>query len=104
MIRVSVLYPEQDGSRFDMDYYTERHMGMVRERFAPHGLQGIQVERGLSGGRPGSPPAYRCIATLTFETMEHYKAAFKEHGAALMEDVPNFTDITPQIQVGEVVL
>jgi len=104
MIRVSVLYPEQDGARFDMDYYAQKHMGMVKERFASFGLQSIQVDKGLVGGQPGSRPTYRCMAALVFDNIDNYKAAFKEHGPALLEDIPNFTDISPIIQVSEVVV
>jgi hypothetical protein len=32
MIKVSVLYPEGDGSTFNMDYYLNRHIPMVREK------------------------------------------------------------------------
>ncbi len=32
MIKVSVLYPHSDGTSFDMDYYCNNHMPMVREK------------------------------------------------------------------------
>ena len=32
MIKVSVLYPNTEGSRFDMDYYVNKHMPMVQSK------------------------------------------------------------------------
>ncbi|HEX5045957.1 MAG TPA: EthD family reductase, partial [Gammaproteobacteria bacterium] len=29
MIKVSVLYPQKAGARFDMDYYCDSHMPLV---------------------------------------------------------------------------
>lgn len=104
MIRVSVRYPYRDGARFDVAYYAGPHMDAARKAFADFGLVGVTVERGLVGHAPKSPPAYVCMASLTFETMDGYKRAFQTHGAELMADLPNFTDIQPVVQVNEVVL
>ena len=104
MIRVSVMYPHAKGARFDVAYYAGKHMDMARKAFARHGLIDIRVDRGLVGPQPKSPPTYLCVGTLTFESMAGYKEAFREHGAALMADLPNFTDIQPLVQVSEGVL
>jgi uncharacterized protein (TIGR02118 family) len=104
MIRVSVMYPYSDGARFDAEYYAKRHMDMVRKDFKAHGLVDIRVDKGFVGPKPKSPPIYACIGTLTFETMEGYKEAFRQHGAELFADIPNFTDIEPVVQVNEAVL
>ena len=32
MITVSVMYPNSDGCKFDMSYYLDNHMPMVREK------------------------------------------------------------------------
>ena len=104
MIRVFVMYPHSEGARFDTNYYAKQHMDMVREAFKDHGLVDIRVDRGVAGPKPKSPPIYACVGTLTFETLEGYKEAFREHGKRLFEDIPNFTDIEPVVQVNEVVL
>jgi uncharacterized protein (TIGR02118 family) len=56
------------------------------------------------GPRPKSPPIYVCIGTLTFNSMDDYKEAFRVHGAKLFADIPNFTDIEPVVQVNEAVV
>jgi len=104
MIRVYVMYPHREGARFDVAYYAKQHMDMARAAFTGYGLVDIRVDRGLVGGQPKSPPNYVCVGTLTFETMDGYKRAFRERGAPLMADLPNFSDIDPVIQVSEAVL
>ena len=55
MIKVSVLYPNNEGSKFDMSYYCNSHMPMVQEKLGK-ACKGIAVEQGVSGATPGSRP------------------------------------------------
>lgn len=103
MIKVSVMYPHEEGKRFDMDYYASRHRKMVHDLLDPEGLVGFTIDKGVGGGGPGAPAPFVCMGHLRFETMDAYKAAFKKHGKVLMGDVPNFTDITPDVQISEIV-
>lgn len=75
MVRVNVLYPNNPGSTFDMDYYLSKHMPMVRERMGA-ALKGMTVDQGLSGGQPGTDAAFRVLATLMFDSMEAFERAF----------------------------
>ncbi|MDA1229048.1 MAG: hypothetical protein O3A33_13995 [Chloroflexi bacterium] len=43
------------------------------------------------------------IGWLTFNTVEEVHGAFAAHAAEIMGDVPNYTDIEPQIQISEIV-
>ena len=103
MIIVSVLYPSGAGSKFDMDYYLQRHIPMVQRRLgAP--LKRVAVERGLAGGAPGAPPPYLAACHLYFESVEAFQGAFAPHAEPIMSDVPNYTNTTPLIQISEVSL
>ena len=57
MIKVSVFYPNEEGKKFDMDYYLNSHIPMVQEKVGA-ALKGGAVEQGLSGVEPGSPATY----------------------------------------------
>jgi len=103
MIRVTVSYPTTAGARFDMDYYMTKHMPMVAGRLNGRGLAGWAVDQGLSGGAPGSPAEYHIQASLIFESVEAFQAAMASEGAALLADVPNYTDIPPRIDVYQIV-
>jgi len=101
MIRVSVIYPNNPGSTFDMDYYLTKHMPMVGARLKP-ALKAMTVDNGISGALPGSGAPYRVITTLSFESVETFQAAFIPYAAEIQGDIPNFTNIAPTVQISEV--
>lgn len=104
MIRVSVLYASGDGKTFNHDYYTTKHMPLVRERLGGLGLRRLEVDRGLAGGAPGAPAPYVCAGHLYFDSVDDFQKAMKPHGKELFADVPNFTNIQPQVQISEIIL
>ena len=98
MIKVSVLYPNSEGKKFDMDYYCNSHMSLVQEKLGT-ACKGVAVEEGLGGAEPGSPAAYIAMGHLYFDSLEEFQSAFLPHAATFMGDIPNYTDITPVIQI-----
>jgi uncharacterized protein (TIGR02118 family) len=103
MIKVSVLYPNTSGVRFDMTYYLDRHMPMVRDLMGG-ALKGMNVEQGLAGGQPGVPAPYIAMGHLFFDSIETFQAAFAQHSAPIIADIPNYTNSQPTIQVSQVKL
>lgn len=101
MVKLSVLYPHRDGARFDIDYYVKRHMKLVADRLGPL-CKGTSVDYGLGGGTPGSKPTYAAIGHVLFASAEDLQKGLGAHGAELMGDIPNFTDVQPVVQVSEV--
>lgn len=97
-----VMYPKTANSQFDMAYYLDKHTPLVQERLASMGLVGVDMREGLAGGTPGSPPQYAMITNLTFNTMEELQNSLATHGAELLGDIPNFTDVAPMTQVCQV--
>jgi len=101
MIKVSVFYPDREGSKFDMDYYCRRHIPMAREKLGP-ACKGVAVEQGIGGATPGSRPGFIAMGHLYFDSIEAFQKAFGPHADAIMGDIPNYTDIQPTIQISEV--
>ena len=101
MIKVSVFYPQGAGKKFDMKYYLEKHIPMVRQKVGP-ALKNMAVEQGLSGGAPGAAMTYAVMAHLTFDSLESFHATFGAQSASIIADVPNYTDIQPIVQISEV--
>ena len=103
MIRASFLYPTTAGTRFDFDYYLERHVPMARRLLEGLGLVKLEVDRGVSGEEPGSAPRYVCVAHLYFETLDAFHRAMETAGDELGADVPNYTDVEIETQVSDIV-
>ena len=101
MICVSVLYANAAGKRFDHDYYAQKHMPMVLDRLKDVGMTRYEIDRGLGGAAPGSPPPYLCIGRLYFETVAGFEQGLAKHGPELMADIPNYTDAEVVLQVSE---
>jgi uncharacterized protein (TIGR02118 family) len=103
MIKVSVMYPNSSGARFDMTYYLDRHMPMVGTLIGS-ALKGMTVEEGLAGAEPGAPAPYVALCHLSFETVDAFQAAFAQHGGTILADIPNYTNTQPTVQVSQVKL
>ena len=103
MIKVSVLYPGGPNNTFDMDYYLNRHIPMVRARLGT-ACKSAAVEQGLGGVAPGSPPAFSAMGHLYFDSVEAFQTAFAPHAGEITGDIPNYTNVQPTIQVSEVKL
>ncbi len=102
MIKVSVMYPHQPDARFDMAYYRDKHMLMLKEKMGAACLS-YSIDQGIGNGVPGQPPVYVAVANIHAESLEAFQAAFGPHIKAIMADVPNYTDIKPLMQISEVV-
>ncbi len=99
MIKVSVLYPLTE--KFDWDYYMTKHTPMV-ERLLKPALQKVDIAKGLGGGGPGVPATYTTICDLHFESIEAFQTAMAPHGKEIMNDIANYTDVKPVMQISEV--
>jgi len=101
MIKVSVMYPNSAGSKFDMMYYLNTHVPLVRQKLGA-AVKGVAVEQGLGGVEPGSSPVYVVMGHLLFESVEAFQQSFAPHAEELMGDIPNYTNVQPTIQISEV--
>jgi uncharacterized protein (TIGR02118 family) len=103
MIKVSVMYPNTPGAKFDHAYYRDSHMPMVKSKMGAY-LKSYTVDKGLAGGTPGAPAAYISAGHLFCESVEAFQAGFGPHTKEIMGDIPNYTDTTPIVQISEVVV
>jgi uncharacterized protein (TIGR02118 family) len=101
MVKVCVLYPNDEGSSLDMNYYMKSHIPLVQKRVGPACKQ-ITVELGISGAQPGTKPAFSLIANMLFDSVETFQAAFGPHAAEILADIANYTKVQPIVQISEV--
>ena len=75
MIKVSVIYPNKQGAKFDTSYYFAKHMPLVARKLGA-AVKTTCVDQGVAGPAPGSPPAFVMMAHFTFESIGDFQAAF----------------------------
>ena len=103
MIKVSVMYPNNAGARFDHDYYREKHMPLVKARMGD-ACKYYTIDKGLGGGAPGAPATYVGMCHIFADSVEAFQGAFGPHAKEIMGDIKNYTDIAPVMQISEVVV
>lgn len=103
MIKVTVLYPNEAGKKFDMDYYVNTHTPMVQRLLGPIGLVRVDLEKGVSGADPNEPAPFVVLAHLSFNTTDEVHEGFKTHGREIMGDIKNYTEIQPTFQISETI-
>lgn len=103
MIKFNVIYPYQDGARFDHDYYREKHMPLLAERLGDACIS-YTIDKGLAGREPGSPPPFLAACSVLSESAEKLQRALEPHSQEVRADVKNYTDVTPVVWISEVVV
>jgi uncharacterized protein (TIGR02118 family) len=103
MIKVSVMYPNKSGARFNHEYYRDKHMPLVKARMGDT-CKHYTVDKGIAGGAPGAPATYIGMGHIFCESMEAFQSGFGPHMKEIMADIPNYTDLNPVIQMSEVVV
>ena len=103
MIKVSVMYPNTPGARFDHDYYRDRHMPLVKQRMGD-ACRYYTVDRGLSGGAADAPAPYVGMCHIFCDSVQAFESSFGPHAKEILGDIPNYTDLKPVMQVSEVVV
>lgn len=103
MIKVSVMYPNRPGARFDHDYYRDRHMPLV-QRLMGEKCRYYTVDKGLSGGSADEPATYVALCHVFCDSIAAFQTGFGPHAKEILADIPNYTDLEPIIQISEVVV
>ncbi|MFV0276610.1 MAG: EthD family reductase [Parahaliea sp.] len=103
MYCMSVEYPRVEGSKFDVDYYRNRHLPLCRDLLADHGYVGSML-RLDAGKAPGSGGLLWAAVDILFESQDKLKSALAAVGGQINADVPNYTDAKPRVSFAEVVL
>jgi|GEM_PF-706886 len=87
-----------------IDTYRHAHAGGNWIFKCPFLIQRRFVERGLGGAIQGTDATYIARCHFLFDSTEDFMAAFMPHAEALQDDIPNYTDIGPTIQLSEALI
>ncbi len=103
MIKVSVMYLNTPGARFNHEYYRDKHMPLVKERMGDSCIY-YTVDKGLAGGAPDTPATYIGMGHIFCDSVDAFQGGFGPHAEEIMGDIPNYTDLSPVFQISEVVV
>ena len=92
------MYENEENSKFDIDYYTNQHMPLVKKLWGSK-LLNVKIVKGIGGLE--TPPKYQIIAILEVESESALHELIRTHGAELSSDFPNYSDVKPTIQISE---
>ncbi|KAL2208766.1 hypothetical protein CC79DRAFT_1366973 [Sarocladium strictum] len=92
---VQFTYPASAASDFNLDYYLNTHVPLLKSRWEDQGLRQCIISVGEKGA------SYHVQATLIWDSLESFKnAGFVEE---ITGDVKNFTSSTPSSTVAKIV-
>src|ERR1700724_4585183 len=103
MIKVSVMYPNTPGARFDHEYYRDKHMPLVKARMGSS-CKYYTVDKGLGGGAPGAPATYVGMCHIFCDSVDAFQHGFAPHAQEIRADIAKYTTQPPVIQISEVVV
>jgi len=103
MIKVSVMYPNEPGLRFDHDYYRTKHLPLIKSRMGA-ALKYYTIDKALMDGEGKPLGAYVAMCHLLCDSLDAYQASFGPHAQEIRGDIPNFTDGASIHQISEVVV
>ena len=96
---LNVIYPNQDGARFDASYYRATHIPLAMKVMK---AVSVTLIEGVPNG--ATPAPYAMIAHFRFASADALNAALTDPGMAeVRADVAKFTDIRPTVMLGKTV-
>ena len=65
-------------------------------------LVGFEANKGLGSAAPGASAPYVAVGHIVFNSLLEFQNAFGPHAGEIMGDIPNFTNIEPEVQISEI--
>jgi uncharacterized protein (TIGR02118 family) len=94
---LNVVYPNQEGARFDTSYYRSTHIPLAMKVMK---AASVLLIEGVPMGSSAAP--YVMIAHFQFASSEALQAALANPAMAeVRADVAKFTDIKPTVMLGK---
>ena len=100
MVKVTVFYPVKEGDFFDMEYYSTQHVALSSSVFGD-ALKGLGIEQ-VSNNSPEC--LYQVIGNLFFETEQDFYDRYLPNAEILAQDAIQYTNVTPILQISNLVL
>lgn len=98
---ITVLYPNKPGVTFNFEYYRDHHATLIKRLYG-EGIAKIELRRGIAT-QDNSPVPFIAVINIWIGSQTLFDEAGAKHGATLVEDLKNFTNSLPTIQIDEIV-
>lgn len=102
MIKLSIMYRNEPGIRFDLDYYRDKHLPMIQSRLGK-ALVSYTLDKGLMAIPDTNPPEFVAIASLYFDSVQAFERSIGPHIAEFEADLENYSNVQPVRQISEVI-
>lgn len=102
MIKVSILYRYGKDVKFDSDYYNNSHLPMIAKALGDS-LISMELDLGIGGRKKDEPAPYVAIVHLMFNDVASFNNSFAPHAEIFAADVKNYTNITGELQISEII-
>lgn len=101
MFKVAILYPNEEGKSFDMDYYEKTHMPMVAALLGDN-LKFYEIDKGVAGRTPNDKLPFVAVGYFYIQNVADYGKAIAENREVVLNDIKKYTDIQPIINISEI--
>jgi uncharacterized protein (TIGR02118 family) len=91
---LTILYPNSEGVRWDVEYYRTHHMPLIMGLYGNDAIKRFELRKGASDQKGGSPP-YIGAVNIYINDQKAFDAAGSRHGKTLVADVPHFSSVMP---------
>jgi uncharacterized protein (TIGR02118 family) len=91
---LTILYPNSDGVRWDVEYYRTHHMPLIMKLYGKEAIKRFELRKGATG-QTGGAPTYIGSVNIYINDQAAFDAAGKQHGPTLVKDVPHFSSVMP---------
>jgi uncharacterized protein (TIGR02118 family) len=91
---LTILYPNSDGVKWDVDYYRKNHMTLIMRLYGEKAIKRFELRKGdknMAGGKPD----YIGTVNIYIQDQKAFDEAGKQHGQTLRDDVPHFSSVMP---------
>ena len=91
---LTILYPNSEGVRWDVDYYRTGHMPLIMRLYGLKAIKRFELRKG-DANMAGAKPDFIGTVNIYIEDQQVFAEAGKQHGKTLVEDVPHFSSVMP---------
>lgn len=101
MFKVEILYPNEEGKTFNMNYYEKAHMPLMAGLLGKN-LKFYEIDKGIAGRTPNDVVPFVAIGYFYCYDVTEYNKVVGQNIVIILNDIKKYTNIQPTIQISEI--